>query len=188
MIKSSQYIISAVSKDQYPNFNNWPEYVFLGRSNVGKSSIINALTQRKLLAHTSNKPGKTITLNFYLINDDRYFVDVPGYGYALRSQRQRFSFGGYIEEYLKTSKNIKYAFLLVDAKVGPTSDDLLMYDFLDHLQIPIIVVATKLDKIGTTHQFKAKKVILEKLPKAQVVMSSSVTKAGINELLSYLGW
>ncbi len=188
MIKSSRYIISAVSKSQYPNTNNLPEYIFLGRSNVGKSSLINALTNRKLLAYTSRKPGKTIALNFYLINEAFYFIDVPGYGYAEHSQKKRFSFGTYIEEYLKTSQSLKYAFLLIDTKVGPTDDDILMYEFLIHLHIPTIIVATKSDKIGSTFLIKAKKNIQEKLPKAQVVMTSSATKAGINELLSYIGW
>ncbi|MFA6627821.1 MAG: ribosome biogenesis GTP-binding protein YihA/YsxC [Bacilli bacterium] len=186
MIKTSQYVISAVSKDQYPNQYAFPEFVFLGRSNVGKSSLINALTNRKLLARISSTPGKTNTVNFYLINGDRYFVDVPGYGYAVRSLQKRFNYGGYIEEYLKTSQYLKIAFLLVDTKIGPTQDDILMYDYLSHLHVPIKVIGTKADKIGTTHLFKAKKVIETCLPRASILITSTVTKQGIDELLKYI--
>ncbi len=186
MIKTSQYVISAVSKEQYPNQYQFPEFVFIGRSNVGKSSLINGLTNRKLLARTSATPGKTNTVNFYLINGDRYFVDLPGYGYAARSLQKRFNYGGYIEEYLKTNENLKTAFLLVDTKVGPTDDDVLMYDYLLHLQIPVMVIATKANKIGKTHLAKAKKVIEMRLPGSQIIMTSMATKQGIEEMLTFI--
>src|SRR5690554_429786 len=159
MFHDSKYVISAVRKDQFPNTNNYPEFVFLGRSNVGKSSIINALTNRKNLARTSSKPGKTIALNFYNIDEKFYFVDVPGYGYASRSFDIRESFGGYIEEYLYNNQNLKIAFLLVDTKVGPTKDDILMYDYLKYLNLNIKIIATKFDKVGTTKLLSHKKII-----------------------------
>ena len=105
MFKKCEYVISAVSRKQNPNISNVPEFVFLGRSNVGKSSFINFLVNRKLLARTSTKPGKTIAVNFYNIDDKMYFVDVPGYGYAARSFEQKDKFGGYIEEYLVDNLN-----------------------------------------------------------------------------------
>lgn len=188
MIKTSQYVISAVSKEQYPNVKGYPEFVFLGRSNVGKSSLINALTNRKLLARTSATPGKTNTVNFYLINDDRYFVDVPGYGYAARSLEKRFNYGGYIEEYLKNSQNVKIVFLLVDTKVGPTQDDVLMYDFILHLGMKPMIIGTKADKIGSTLLYRARKNIEMQFPEAKVIITSTSSKMGITELLSYVDW
>ena len=118
--KTCEYVISAVSKSQNPNKNNLPEFVFLGRSNVGKSSFINALTNRKTLAKTSSKPGKTRTMNFFLIDEALYLIDAPGYGYANQSYGTRLDFGNYIEEYMHGNENLKICFLLVDTKVGPT--------------------------------------------------------------------
>ena len=135
MFKKCEYVISAVKKEQYPNRNNLPEFVFLGRSNVGKSSFINAFTERKMLAKTSSKPGKTRTMNFFLIDDEFYLVDAPGYGYANKSYGTRLDFGDYIEEYLRDNLNLKACFLLVDTKVGPTKDDVLMYDYSSSLGI-----------------------------------------------------
>lgn len=187
MFKEAKYVISAVSKKQYPNHNNLNEYVFLGRSNVGKSSFINALTNRKNLARTSSKPGKTITLNFYLVDDSFYLVDVPGYGYASRSKEQRQKFGKYIEEYLTNNPNLRLAFLLVDARHKPTEDDCLMYDYLKYLQIPTVVIGTKSDKIGKTKLASHKKIIKETLkiiPEDKLILTSSETKLGFDEVFS----
>ena len=184
MFNDSKYVISAVSKKQYPNVDNLPEFVFLGRSNVGKSSFINSLTNRKNLARTSGTPGKTITLNYYLIDDMYYFIDVPGYGYAQRNFSMRENFGEYIEEYLQENQNLKVCFLLVDTKVGPTADDILMFNYLKHLNLNIIVVATKSDKVGTTRVLSHKKVIREKLgiDNNNIYMTSSHTKLGFDEI------
>ena len=150
IIKSSEYVISCVKKEQYPNPNNLPEFVFLGRSNVGKSSFINALTNRKNLAYTSSKPGKTLTLNFYYINKEFYFIDVPGYGYASVNRAQQKKFGLMIEEYLEKREFLKRVFMLVDFRIKPTEDDCLMYNYLKHFNIDVVVIATKVDKIPKT--------------------------------------
>lgn len=184
MYNSCEYIISAVSKKQYPNTKGLNEYVFLGRSNVGKSSFINALTNRKMLARTSSKPGKTQTINFFLIDEKFYFVDVPGYGYASQSMSSRENYGTYIEEYLKDNPNLKIAFLLIDTKVGPTKDDILMYQYLQFLNINIMIIATKSDKVRTTFLPKNKKMIKETLniKDDQIIFTSAETKVGIDKV------
>ena len=188
MFKDSIFIISAVRRNQFPNKTNLPEFVFLGRSNVGKSSFINALTNRKNLAKTSGKPGKTITLNFYLIDEMYYFVDVPGYGYAQRSMKMRDEFGKYIEYYLANNQNLKLAFLLVDTKVGPTEDDILMFDYLNYLNLDVKVIATKADKVGKTKVLSHKKIIREKLKvnNDDIYMTSSETKMGIEDVINLI--
>ena len=186
MFETCQYIISAVSKEQFPNHNGFSEFVFLGRSNVGKSSLINALANRKLLAKTSSKPGKTQTINFFLIDESFYLVDVPGYGYAAQSLKMREKFGQIIETYLEDNKHIKRAFLLVDTKVGPTKDDRLMYEYLKYLELPITVVTTKSDKIGSTHLLKHKKKVLETFPNADVILTSSAKRQGLNQIIGII--
>ena len=186
MFEKCEYIISAVSKKQFPNKNSMNEYVFLGRSNVGKSSLINAITNRKLLARTSSKPGKTQAINFFLIDESFYLVDVPGYGYAKTGVEARLNFGSYIEEYLEHNPNLKIAFLLVDTKVGPTNDDVLMNEYLKHLNIRTVILATKSDKVGVTHLFRHLKVIKEKLNTQDVIPTSSEKKKGIAEIHSLI--
>lgn len=188
MFKKCEYVISAVSKKQNPNISNVPEFVFLGRSNVGKSSFINFLVNRKLLARTSTKPGKTIAVNFYNIDDKMYFVDVPGYGYAARSFEQKDKFGGYIEEYLVDNQNIKIAFLLIDTKVGPTQDDVIMINYLKFLELNIKVIATKSDKVGTTHLFKHKNNIIKKLSisESSLFVTSSLKNIGRENILKMI--
>ena len=184
MFKKCEYVISAVKKEQYPNRNNLPEFVFLGRSNVGKSSLINALCNKKGLAKVSSNPGKTITLNYYFIDKQFYLVDVPGYGFAKRSKDMKEHFGQYIDDYLMNNKNIKMCFLLVDTKVGPTADDVLMYDYLKYLELPITVVSTKCDKIGKTLYVRHEKQIKTKLEGSNIVMTSSESKFGLDKLKS----
>lgn len=188
MFHDSKYIISAVDKAQFPNKDGLPEFVFLGRSNVGKSSFINSLVNRKALAYTSSKPGKTIALNFYLIDDKYYFVDVPGYGYASRSHTQREEFGTYIEKYLHNNQNLKVVFLLVDTKVGPTSDDILMYEYLKYLNLNIKVIATKSDKVGSTKLLSHKKMILDKLKitNDDLIVTSTLKKQGIIDCINLI--
>ena len=186
MFENCKYVISAVTEAQYPNKEGKPEFAFFGRSNVGKSSLVNAITGKKLLAKVSSKPGKTICMNFFSIDERFYFIDVPGYGFASRSQEQRAKFGSYIEEYLEKSKNLKVAFLLVDTKVGPTKDDILMYNYLQYLNINICVVATKCDKIGSTLRQRAMKEIKQKLNNDNVIMTSTVERIGINEVIEVI--
>ncbi|WP_026906354.1 ribosome biogenesis GTP-binding protein YihA/YsxC [Paucisalibacillus globulus] len=145
-VTNAEIVISAVSKKQYPN-DQLPEIALAGRSNVGKSSFINKLINRKALARTSSKPGKTQTLNFYRINDAFYFVDVPGYGYAKVSKTEREKWGKMMEEYFQTRDTLKAVLLITDIRHEPTRDDIQMYDFLKHFELPVIVVATKMDKI-----------------------------------------
>ena len=141
-IESVNEPIVAVRRSQYPE-DNKPEFLLVGRSNVGKSSFINTLIERKNFARTSSKPGKTQTLNFYLVNDAFYLVDVPGYGYASVSKDTQKKFGLMIEEYLKSRENLKHVFMLIDYRHKPTEDDVLKYYNLD-----ITIVATKYDKIS----------------------------------------
>ncbi|WP_366247290.1 ribosome biogenesis GTP-binding protein YihA/YsxC [Terribacillus aidingensis] len=145
-VTEAEIVISAVSKKQYPE-THMPEIALAGRSNVGKSSFINKMINRKNLVRTSQKPGKTQTLNFYKINDRFHFVDVPGYGYAKVSKKERNAWGKMLEEYFTERENLKAVVLLVDIRHEPTKDDVTMYDFLKHYELPVIVVATKLDKI-----------------------------------------
>ncbi len=149
-IMSAEYILTGVREDQFPT-TGLPEFVLLGRSNVGKSSFINSLLNKKNLAYTSGKPGKTQALNFFLVNKDFYFVDVPGYGYAKVSKKQREEFGKMIESYLMNRKELVRAFMIVDLRHKPSEDDSLMYNFLKHFSIDVTVIATKADKVRKTH-------------------------------------
>lgn len=145
-VSKANLVMSAVSPAQYPNeFSS--EIALAGRSNVGKSSFINRLINRKGLARTSSKPGKTQTLNFYSINDLFYFVDVPGYGYARVSKKEREKWGKMIEEYLTKRETLKLVFIMVDFRHEPSQDDLQMREFLEYYDIPYHIVLTKSDKI-----------------------------------------
>ncbi len=161
-ITSAELMISAVRRSQYPG-DNLNEFLLLGRSNVGKSSFINTITNNKKLARISQVPGKTRTLNFYLLNDSFYFVDVPGYGYATVNKQEQKRFGLMIEEYLEKRPNLKRVFLLVDLRHKPSEDDILMYKFLKYYRIPTTVVATKADKVPNSKKEKCKKLILDTL-------------------------
>ena len=183
-IQSVDLTISAVRRSQYPT-DEKPEYLLIGRSNVGKSSFINALINRKNYARTSGRPGKTQTINFYNINDEFYLVDAPGYGYAGVSKTKRQNFGLMIEDYIVNRKNLKQVFLLIDFRHRPTNDDILMYDYLKYYKIPVTIVASKMDKVGKTLQERQKKMILDDLKLAETddfIMFSSVTKAGKEEI------
>lgn len=182
--KKAEYLISAVSKKQYPTLN-YPSFVFLGRSNVGKSSFINALISRKNLAFTSSKPGKTIALNFYNIDDKYLFIDVPGYGYARRNIDERQNFGRMIEELLDCYHNIKVCFLIVDIRHDPTEDDCLMYNYLKHLGLNVVVVCTKADKISKNQMITSVKNVrnvLKLQPDELCYPVSSETKNGVEEV------
>lgn len=188
MFDKCTYIISTTSRKQSPNVNNLSEFIFLGRSNVGKSSLINAITNRKMLARTSSKPGKTLTINYFLIDDKFYLCDAPGYGYASRSYGTRIDFGSAIEDYLNNNSNLKVVFLLVDTFVGPTKDDILMYEYLKHFDIKTVILATKSDKVGKTKVLQYKKTIYTKLncESNDIIMTSSLEKKGIDEVISLI--
>ena len=178
----------AVRTSQYPE-DNLPEFLLVGRSNVGKSSFINTLIERKNYAHTSSKPGKTTTLNFYEVNNSFYIVDVPGYGYALGGKDKQKKFGMMIEEYLKTRSSMRKVFLLVDYRHKPTEDDVLMYNFLTYYNIDVEVVATKYDKVNKSGRAKQDKVIREtlKLPEDKpFIPFSTITKKGKEEVYSII--
>ncbi|TLS39212.1 ribosome biogenesis GTP-binding protein YihA/YsxC [Pseudalkalibacillus caeni] len=185
-VTKSDFIISAVKPDQYPE-DDLPEIALAGRSNVGKSSLINTLLNRKNLARTSQKPGKTQTLNFYLINEVLYFVDVPGYGFAKVSKKEREAWGKMIETYLANREDLRAVILIVDLRHSPSNDDVVMYDWLKHYEIPVIVVATKADKIPKGKWQKHLKVVRETLkvePTDQLVVFSAQTGKGKEEVWS----
>ena len=185
IIRSSSYAVSAVKESQYPK-DNLPEIALAGRSNVGKSSLINTLLKRKNLARTSSQPGKTQTLNFYLVNDEFYLVDVPGYGYAKVSQKRRQEFGEMIQDYLETRPNLKGLIILIDSRHQPTKDDIAMYEYAQYLNIPILVVCTKMDKIKKSQTNKVmsglKKHLDLSYDHVTVLTFSSVTKLHVAEL------
>ena len=149
IFKNPKFEISATSKNQYPK-GDLPEIVLVGKSNVGKSSFINTMTNRKNLARTSNVPGKTRQINFYNIDDKFYFVDLPGYGYSKMSKEEKVFSGKYIEDYLQNRNNIVLIIFIVDIRHDPTSNDMLMYDYILRSNLPFMVLANKSDKIAKT--------------------------------------
>lgn len=149
IIKNPRFEISAVSPQQYPT-NGLPEIVLVGKSNVGKSSFINTMLNRKKLARTSSKPGKTRQLNFYNVDDQFYFVDLPGYGYSKMSKQEQAKVGSFIEEYLKNRKNIALIIFLIDIRHDPSANDRLMYRYILDANLPCIILANKADKIAVT--------------------------------------
>ncbi|PAE24102.1 MULTISPECIES: ribosome biogenesis GTP-binding protein YihA/YsxC [Bacillaceae] len=187
-VTSSEIVISAVKPDQYPE-SHLPEFALAGRSNVGKSSFINKMLNRRGLARISSKPGKTQTLNFYLINEILHFVDVPGYGYAKVSKKEREAWGKMIETYLTNREQLKAVVLIVDLRHPPSSDDVMMYNFLKHYEIPCVVIATKADKIPKSKWQKHMKITKETLdidPNDQIIMFSSETGYGKDQAWSAL--
>ena len=183
-ITNAELAVMTTRRSQYPE-DGKPEFLLVGRSNVGKSSFINTLLERKNLAYTSSRPGKTQTLNFYEVNHEFYLIDVPGYGYAEVSRSVQEKFGKMIEEYLETRKELKRVFFLVDFRHKPSEDDVMMYNFLKYYKIPVTIVATKADKIGTSKREKCKKQILETLDLVvgdNLVIFSSETKEGKEEI------
>lgn len=187
-INSVELSISAVRQSQYPT-DNKPEFLLVGRSNVGKSSFINSIIERRNYARTSSKPGKTQTLNFYNVNNDFYLVDVPGYGYASVSKERQQKFGMMIEEYLTNRENLKEVFLLIDFRHKPTNDDLLMYNFLKYYDLSVTIILTKVDKIGRTLREKQLQLIKDTLnieEEDKYILFSSTTKLGKNDVTSII--
>lgn len=187
-VQEVEMVMSAVSEAQYPT-DQLPEVALSGRSNVGKSSLINKLINRKSYARTSSKPGKTQTLNFYKVENQLYFVDVPGYGYAKVSKKQREKFGQIIETYLTTRQNLRGLILLVDGRHEPTDDDVAMYVFAKYYDLPVLVVATKMDKISTGKWNRQEKIVKEKLdfnPVDQFVCFSALSGAGKEQVWDWI--
>ena len=183
-INKVELVISAVRRSQYPT-DNKPEFLLVGRSNVGKSSFINTLINRKNLARTSSNPGKTQTINFYLVNEEFYLVDAPGYVFANISQTRKKKFGLMMEDYLTNRENLKQVFMLIDFRHKPSKDDKLMYEFLKHYQIPVTIVATKADKVGITKQQTQRNLILNELDLVvgdDFVIFSNITKDGKHDI------
>lgn len=185
VVNEANLDIIATRRSQYPT-NGRSEFLLVGRSNVGKSSFINSILSRKNLAHTSSKPGKTQTLNFYGVNDKFYLIDVPGYGYAAVDKKTQSKFGMMIEEYLEKRDELKRVFMLIDFRIKPTEDDMLMYNFLKYYNLPVTIIATKADKISGSKKEKQLRMILETLDLVvgdDLIVFSSVTKLGVSEVL-----
>lgn len=169
--------------------NTLPEIAFAGKSNVGKSSLINGLMNRKSLARTSSQPGKTQTINYYNINDAMYFVDLPGYGYATANEQVKAQWGKLIEDYLHQSKQIKAVFLLIDIRHAPSENDRIMYDWILDRGYKPVIIATKLDKIKRSQiqkQIKLITDILDVVDDTTVIPYSALTKQGRDEIYDLL--
>lgn len=187
-INNVHIIISAVSKKQYPD-HELPEILLLGRSNVGKSSFINTIINRRALARTSSQPGKTRTINFYNVEDTFCFVDMPGYGYAKVSKTARKEFRVMIEQYVEKRDNLLIAIQLIDFRHKPTADDIVVNDWLHKLGIRPLVVATKIDKVKNNDYKKNTKQIMEALnldSPEDIILFSAATKRGKEELMTIL--
>ncbi len=186
IIKKVEFMITAVEPKGYPQ-NGWPEIALAGRSNVGKSSLINTLVNRKAIARVGNTPGKTRVINFYNINDELMLVDLPGYGYAKVSKEERKSWGLLAETYLTTRDSLKVILLLVDIRHDPTEDDMLMLDFIRQSGREVVVVATKADKLNRS-EFKKQidriRTVLSLDENTEVIPFSSLKRMGIEEVWS----
>ena len=187
-VKKSSLQAVGVKFEQYPD-DNKPEIAFVGKSNVGKSSLINALMNRKAYARTSSQPGKTQTINFYRINDDMYYVDLPGYGYAKVSLEEKAKWGKMIENYLHVSEQLKAVFLLIDIRHEPSSNDKLMYDWIVSQGYQPVIIATKADKIKRSQLQKQMKILrtgLEIGTDVLMIPFSAETKQGREEIWDYI--
>ena len=187
-VNQVELTISAVQEDQYPT-DQQPELALVGRSNVGKSSLTNVLINRKNFAHTSSQPGKTQTLNFYHVEEALYFVDVPGYGYAKVSKKQREKFGKMIEHYLTNRDQLKGVIELVDGRHVPTDDDIAMYQWLTYYQVPTLVVATKVDKLKPSQYNRIEKQVRQALRMqagAPLILFSAQTRLGKEQVWDWI--
>ena len=189
-IRSSEMVVSAVNRNQYPT-EGIPEIALVGRSNVGKSSTINTLLNRRNFARTSQTPGKTRTINFFLINNEFYFVDLPGYGYAKIAKSEKEKWGTIMERYLQDREELCAIFLLVDIRHEPTNDDVMMYEWIKHFGYNCVVIATKADKISRGQYQKHMSIIRKKLhldKDEKIIPISSLKKTGVedvwNEIIS----
>ena len=192
IIKNSEFYAAFGTEKQLPRRAK-PEIVFSGRSNVGKSSLINKICNRKSLARTSSAPGKTATINFYRVNDF-YFVDLPGYGYAKISNRERARWDRLINGYFKNDRDLRLVVQLLDCRIDPTKDDLTMLDYLTQMNIPFIIALTKSDKLNKTEQSQAVEKFKELCGEYSfddIVLTSTLKGTGIEEIKAiierYLG-
>jgi GTP-binding protein len=190
-IKTSSFVISNTDIKKCPE-PTIPEFAFIGRSNVGKSSLINMLTDNKKLAKTSGRPGKTQLINHFLINEDWYLVDLPGYGYAKTSKENRHKFTAFIHEYLLKRENLINTFVLIDSRLEPQKNDIEFMNWMGNNELPFSIVFTKIDKLSSSalqkNLAKYKKELLkfwEELP--PVFTTSSTSKFGQEKLLNYIG-
>ncbi len=184
-IKNAEFVTSAVKQNQYPETVH-PEVAFVGRSNVGKSTIINALTNRRKLAKVSNTPGRTRLVNFFLINGQAMLVDLPGYGYAKISKSDKAAWGKIIEDYIVNSPNLKRFVLLVDSRHKPTQDDVAMMDYLRYYEKDVVVIGTKLDKLKRNDIKKSEKLIRETLQMEKeepLFLYSSTSKENLQQVI-----
>ncbi|MCM3611401.1 ribosome biogenesis GTP-binding protein YihA/YsxC [Planococcus sp. MERTA32b] len=182
-VNNVELVISAVRPEQYPE-DGLPEFALAGRSNVGKSSFINKMIGRKSMARISSKPGKTQTLNFYKIEEQLFYVDVPGYGYAKVSKSEREAWGKMIERYITDREPLRAVIQIVDLRHPPSRDDIAMYDFMKHYDIPCIIIATKADKIPKGKWDKHKKIVRDTLEMEKtdpLIIFSSETGLGKDE-------
>ena len=185
-ITAAEFVKSAFEKNHWTT-DGLPEVAFLGRSNVGKSSLLNSLVQRKALARTSNTPGRTQSINFFLINGSFYFVDLPGYGYAKVSKSMRADWGKMAEEYLSERANLALAIQLIDVRHEPTDLDRQLNGWLTANGLKFVVAATKTDKLSANQLNKQLNVIGKAMPGGTVIAYSSVTGRGRDELLNQIG-
>lgn len=190
IIKTATFLQSNTKIDKLPAANK-PEYAFIGRSNVGKSSLINMLTNKKQLAKTSSTPGKTITINHFVINDEWYLVDLPGYGFAQRSKKDRESWKVMLDNYIRNRKNLISMFVLVDSRIEPQKIDLEFISHLGELQMPFCIIFTKIDKINNTTLEKNLEVYKTKLAEEweefpPIFITSSEKEIGKDEVLNYI--
>ncbi|BBM59953.1 ribosome biogenesis GTP-binding protein YsxC [Leptotrichia hongkongensis] len=186
-ISKSEFVKSAVVEKDYPEFNNTVEFSFIGRSNVGKSSLINSLTKRKNLARTSKTPGRTQLINYFLINSKIHFVDLPGYGFAKVPEAVKRNWGKTIESYLVSNRE-KVVFLLLDLRRVPSNEDMEMLKWLEHFEIEYYIIFTKADKLSNNEKFKQLKEIRKKLvfKNEDVFFYSSLKNTGRKELLDFI--
>jgi GTP-binding protein len=184
-IKTVEFTRSAFNEEQYPK-DDLPQIVIAGRSNVGKSTLINTVLNRKNLAKTSSRPGKTRGINFYLINNKFYLVDLPGYGYAKVSKEMKKQWAHNIETFLNTSRNLRHGLLLIDIRRVPTEDDLLMINWFKYKNLPFTVVLTKADKVSKSQAQKAVKDVCKifDINREEVVIFSALEKIGVSQVLS----
>ena len=188
VIKSAELAVTCGVTSKFPE-NTKTEIAFAGRSNVGKSSLINGLLNRKNLARTSSTPGKTITINFYEINKEFFFVDLPGYGYAKAARTERAKWGKMIEKYLNNSKTLKSVFLLVDSRILPTKDDQQMYDWMVAAGFKPVIIATKTDKLSKNQMIRSLGVIRKTLSAdsdVKILPFSALKRTGREEILDLI--
>jgi len=181
-VSSARFVKSAQQPDDFPR-DQRPEIAFCGRSNIGKSSLLNTLTNSRGLARTSSTPGRTQTINFFLVNDRCYFVDLPGYGYAKVAKEVRKNWGPMVENYLRDRPQLRLTLMLVDSRIAPTESDVLMKRWLDHYWIPNAVVLTKTDKISRNQLQQALRKGAQTLNAKEILPFSAVTSLGKEQLL-----